>query len=391
MSQRRNQDVKGRSLENPILLSPPTVGQLEREYLLRAFESGWIAPLGPEINAFEAELSTVTGAAHVVALSSGTAALHLALILLGVQRGDEVLVQSLTFAATANAVHYTGARPVFVDSDPTTWTMDANLVADHLERQAKVGRLPTAVVAVDIYGQCADYDALMEVCAPFAVPVVSDAAESLGATYKGRPAGGLTDLGVLSFNGNKMITTSGGGALTTSSEAWCARAKHLATQAREPAEHYEHREVGYNYRLSNLLAALGRAQLVRLEEFVATRQAIRRTYAELLGPLPGVRLMPEASYGQSNAWLTVITIDPEMTGTSAQQLRKELAASDIESRPIWKPMHMQPAHADCTALGGEVVSDLFRTGLCLPSAPTLREADQSRVLEVLSRCLRRAG
>jgi len=359
--------------------------RVEREYLLRAFESGWVAPLGPDVDAFEVELREATGAEHVVALSSGTAALHLALLLAGVERGDDVLVQSLTFVATANAVHYTGARPVFVDSDPATWTIDVDLVAQHLERSSRSGLLPAAVVAVDIYGQCADYDALAAVCAPFDVPLISDAAEALGSSYKDRPAGGLTDLGVLSFNGNKMISTGGGGALTTSSAGDAARAKHLATQAKEAAPHYEHREVGYNYRLSNLSAALGRAQLTRLDDLVARRRAIRAGYSEALSPLAGIQLMPEAPYGRGNAWLTVITVDPDAAGISAEQLRLELAAHDIESRPLWKPMHLQPLHSDHPVLGGSVAEGLFHTGLCLPSAPSLSASDQTRVIDALCR------
>lgn len=374
-----------------ILLSPPTMTALEREYLLRAFESGWVAPVGPDVDAFEAELCAATGAEHVVALSSGTAALHLALLLAGVERGDDVLVQSLTFVATANAVHYTGARPVFVDSDPATWTIDVDLVAQHLEQTSRSGSLPAAVVAVDIYGQCADYDALAAVCAPFGVPLVSDAAEALGSSYKDRRAGGVTDLGVLSFNGNKMISTGGGGALTTSSADDAARAKHLATQAKEAVSHYEHREVGYNYRLSNLSAALGRAQLTRLDDLVARRRAIRASYDEALSPLAGIRLMPEAPYGRGNAWLTVITVDPDAAGTSAEQLRLELAAHDIESRPIWKPMHLQPLHSSHLVLGGSVAEGLFHTGLCLPSAPSLSASDQARVIDALSRRLGQAA
>ena len=379
------------SAAKPILLSPPTVTEVERDYLLRSLGSGWIAPMGPDVDAFEAELCAATGAEHVVALSSGTAALHLALLLAGVTTGDEVLVQSLTFVATANAVHYTGARPVFVDSDPATWTIDVDLVAQHLERTSRSGALPAAVIAVDIYGQCADYDALEAVCSPFGVPVVSDAAEALGSHYKWRRAGGLTDLGVLSFNGNKMITTGGGGALTTASADDAARAKHLATQARETAPHYEHTEVGYNYRLSNLSAALGRAQLTRLDDLVSRRRAIRAGYEEALAPMAGVRVMPEAPYGRGNAWLTVITVDPEEAGVTAEQLRTDLAAHDIESRPIWKPMHMQPLHSDHAVLGGGIVEDLFRTGLCLPSAPSLSAEDQGRVVDALCQRVRRAA
>ena len=374
-------------MNDRILLSPPTVGELEKEFLLRAFESGWVAPLGPDVDAFEAELSAVTGAPHVIALSSGTAALHLALLLLGAGPGKHVLLQSLTFAATANAVHYTGARPVFVDSDPHTWTIDVGLVQDHLREAAARGALPAAVVAVDIYGQCADYDALLEVCAPYAVPVLADAAEALGASYKGRPAGSLTSLGVLSFNGNKIITTSGGGALTTSDADYAARAKYLATQAKVSAAHYEHREIGYNYRLSNLLAALGRAQLQRLDDFVARRRAVRERYREALGGCAGVALMPESLYGDSNAWLTVITVDPAVSGSTPESLRLALEGEGVESRPVWKPMHLQPMHEGCSVLGGAVAEGIFRSGLCLPSSPMLSAGQQERVLDGLLRAL----
>lgn len=374
-----------------ILLSPPTVGEREKQYLLRAFESGWVAPLGPDVDAFEAELAAVTGAANVVALSSGTAALHLALLMSGAKEGRDVLVQSLTFAATANAVRYTGARPIFVDSDPDTWTIDVGLVRQHLVEAAERDALPAAVVAVDIYGQCADYDSLIEACAPYGVPVLADAAEALGADYKGRPAGSLTDLGVLSFNGNKMITTSGGGALTAADPEHAARAKYLATQAKVPAPHYEHLEIGYNYRLSNLLAALGRAQLESLGDFVARRRAVRERYRQAFSGCRGVALMPEADYGRSNAWLTVITVDPSAAATTSEALRLALAAADVESRPVWKPMHLQPVHADCSVLGGDVVSTIFETGLCLPSAPTLSESQQDRVIGVLLSELRQAA
>lgn len=367
-----------------ILLSPPTVGSGEREALLRAFDSGWIAPQGPEVDAFEIELRAVTDAGRVVALSSGTAALHLALLLSGVTADDHVLVQSLTFAATANAVHYIGARPVFIDSAPDTWTIDPSLVASYL---ASCSKLPGAVVAVDIFGQCADYDALAQVCAPYGVPLISDAAEALGATYKGRCAGGLTDFGVLSFNGNKIISTSGGGALTTRDPDMAARATHLATQARMPAAHYEHDEVGYNYRLSNLLAALGRAQLARLPQFVAHRRALRAGYAKALTDCPGVALMPEATYGESNAWLSVLTVDPAVAGTTASDLRLALDEANIESRPIWKPMHLQPLHAMQEIVGGEVSAQLFAQGLCLPSGSSLCAADHERVIDTIRRAL----
>ena len=370
--------------EPRILLSAPSVGPREREYLLRAFDSGWIAPLGPEVDGFESELAEVVDGGAVVALSSGTAALHLALLLAGVTDQDDVLVQSLTFAATANAVRYTGARPVFVDSAPGTWTVDVSLVADYLEGCAGSGRrMPKAIIAVDIFGQCADYDELVRVCDPYGVAIIEDAAEALGSTYRGRPAGSLAPLGVLSFNGNKVITTSGGGALVTRDPVVAARAKHLATQAREPAAHYEHVEVGYNYRLSNLLAAVGRAQLERLPEFVKKRQAIRAGYATALAGVPGVQLMPEADYGVSNCWLSVLTVDPRATGTTAENVRVALDEAGIESRPIWKPMHLQPVFADYPCLGGSVVQGLFSSGLCLPSGAGLGDAELARVGEAL--------
>jgi len=374
-----------------IYLSPPNVGALEREYLLSAFDSGWVAPTGPDVDAFERELARAAGTAEAVALSSGTAALHLALLLAGVRPGGTVLVQSLTFAATANAVHYTGARPVFVDSCPTTWTIDPDLVADRLATAARRGDLPAAVIPVDVFGQCADYDALNAVCARYGVPVIEDAAEALGATYRGRPAGGLAELGILSFNGNKIITTGGGGALLTDSAERAARARHLATQAREPAVHYEHREIGYNYRLSNLSAALGRAQLARLPELVRRRQEIRAAYTTFLSGVPGIELMPEAPYGASNGWLTVVQVDPARCGLTAAELVSALAAADIEARPVWKPMHLQPAYAGCEVLDTGCATRLFERGLCLPSGSGMSDADVERVIDVLARALSRSS
>jgi dTDP-4-amino-4,6-dideoxygalactose transaminase len=370
-----------------IYLSPPDTGALEREYLLRAFDSGWVAPIGPDIDAFERELAAAAGTAEAVALSSGTAALHLALLVAGVRPGQSVLVQSLTFAATANAVRYAGARPVFVDSSEATWTMDPALVDEWLARAALIGDLPAAVIPVDIFGQCADYDALQAICSRYGVPIIEDAAEALGASYRGRPAGGLADLGVFSFNGNKIITTSGGGALVTNSAEQARRVRHLATQAREPAAHYEHREIGYNYRLSNLCAALGRAQLARLPELVRRRREIRAGYASFFAGVPGVELMPEAPYGASNAWLSVILVDPVRCGVSADELRLALAAANIEARPIWKPMHLQPAHAACQAVGGAVAARLFERGLCLPSGSRMSDADTDRVIDVLAQAI----
>lgn len=369
-----------------IFLSPPDVGPRERALLLDAFDSNWIAPLGPHVDGFERELAACVGTRDAAAVSSGTAGLHLALLLLGVQAGDEVLTASFTFAATANAISYTGAQPVFVDSDSATWQMDPELLATDLDARAASGRLPAAVVVVDLYGRCADYDRIVATCHRYSVPVVEDAAEALGATYRGRPAGSLADLGVFSFNGNKILTTSGGGMLVGDDEALIARARHLATQARDPAPHYEHSVTGYNYRLSNLLAAVGRAQLESLDDKVAARRAINTRYRAALGAMPGLAFMPEADYGRGNGWLTCLTIDQEAFGASAEQVRLALAEADIEARPVWKPMHLQPLFCQAPMVGGQVSEDVFAHGLCLPSGSSLRGLEQDEVIAIVSDC-----
>lgn len=367
-----------------ILLSPPDVGPAEREALLRAFDSGWIAPAGPELDGFEAELAAATDRAHAVALSSGTAALHLALIAAGIGPGDEVLVPTLTFVATANAVVYTGATPVFVDVDPATWTIDVNLVAELLDERRRTGRsAPAAVIPVDLYGQCADLAALLTLCAEHGVRVISDAAESLGARHAGRPAGAYGWVAALSFNGNKTITTSGGGALVTDDAEVAAHVRKLATQAREPVLHYEHTEVGFNYRLSNLLAALGRAQLASLDAKVARRREINTTYRAALADRPGVEVLRAGPGNEPSWWLTCVTIDAEVAGTDRDALIGALAASGVESRPVWKPMHLQPVFADAPRVGGDHAARLFADGICLPSGSSLSADDQQLVLEVL--------
>jgi len=362
-----------------IYLSPPHLGGEELELLTDAVESNWIAPLGPHVDAFEREFARVIDIPHAAALSSGTAALHLAMKLLGVERGDEVLCPTLTFAATANAICYEGAGPVFLDADRRSWTLDPELLREELAACAARGRLPRAVVGVDLYGQCADYDSILPICAEYGVPVVEDAAEALGATCAGRPAGSFGEMAIFSFNGNKIITTSGGGMLVSRDERHVERARHLATQAREPAAHYEHAEVGYNYRLSNLLAAVGRAQLRVLEERVRARRRNFERYRELLGDLPGLELMPEAPWGRSTRWLTCLTIDPELFGSDREAVRVALEAEDVEARPVWKPMHLQPAFKEARARGGGVAEDLFAQGLCLPSGSALTDADLERV------------
>ena len=366
--------------ESRIWLSPPDVGELERKLLLEAFDSNWVAPVGPDLDAFEAQVAEIVGVRHAVALSSGTAALHLALVAAGVRTGDTVLVPSFTFAATANAVMYLGARPVFLDSTAESWNVDPALVVDELKRRCAKGRPPRAVIAVDMYGQCADYEPLVDACDRYGVALIEDAAEALGATYRGRPAGSFGLAGVLSFNGNKIITTGGGGMLVTDDDRVAARSRHLATQAREPLPHYEHRSVGYNYRLSNLLAAVGRGQLQRLESMIAARRETGRYYRAALGDLPGVTFMPIASYGEANSWLTCLLIDADRFGASRDRVLDRLAAHDIEARPTWKPMHLQPVFRDCVMRGGEVCADLFRRGLCLPSGSALTEHDRERVV-----------
>ena len=364
-----------------IYLSPPHLSGHERELVAEAFDSNWIAPLGPMVDAFERELAQAVEVGHAAALSSGTAALHLALRLLGVGAGDEVLCPTLTFAGTAFPVVYEGARPVFLDVHPETWTLDPALLAEELERRARAGRPAAAVVTVDLYGQSADQAPILAACADHGVPVVEDAAEALGASYRGRSVGGFGRFGVFSFNGNKVLTTSGGGALVSDDGEAIARARKLASQAREPVVHYEHRELGFNYRLSNLLAAVGRGQLRVLGERVAARRRTFERYREALADLPGIGFMPEAGYGRSSRWLTCVTIDPAAAGVDREAVRLALEAADVEARPLWKPMHLQPVFAGCEAVGGAVAEGLFERGLCLPSGSSLTDADRERVVE----------
>jgi dTDP-4-amino-4,6-dideoxygalactose transaminase len=367
-----------------VFLSPPDVGDEERRMLLEAFDSNWIAPIGPDIDAFEREIAERTGVAHAVALSSGTAALHLALLLAGVERGDEVLVPSFTFIASAAAVTYVGAHPVFVDCSADSWNLDPALVEEFLTERAAADRLPSAVITVDLYGETADYGALEALCRRFEVPLIEDSAEALGASYQGRAAGSFGVAGIFSFNGNKIITTSGGGMLVTQSSHFAERARHLATQAREPLPHYEHTTVGYNFRLSNLLAALGRAQLRGLDRRMECRQRIDIAYTAGLSDVPGITFMPRTEAGTSNFWLTCIQIDPEIFGADREAVRLALEAHDIESRPTWKPLHLQPAFAGVGLVGPGRCADIFSRGLCLPTGSALSPADQSRVIEIVT-------
>lgn len=363
-----------------IHLSPPDVGDLEKKYVLDALDSGWVAPLGPHVDAFEAELAAFTGTAHAVALSSGTAALHLALLGVGVRPGDDVVVASMTFGATAFAVTYVGARPVFVDSERASWNLDPDLLADLLGRRAAAGRLPSAVVAVDVFGQLADYDSIVRICSEHGVPLIEDAAEALGATHSSGAAGSFGSAAVFSFNGNKIMTTSGGGMLVTSSEELASRARYLATQARQPTPWYEHEDIGFNYRMSNILAALGRAQLERLPSMIEHRNGLRQLYRTELAPL-GVDVVADAPWTTGNSWLSVAVFADDVTPV---RVRERLAREGIESRPVWKPMHRQPVFASAESVLNGASDELFARGLCLPSGSSLSVDDAKLVAALVA-------
>jgi len=367
---------------NRIYLSPPHVFGDEQALVADAFATNWIAPLGPHVDAFEREFQDVVCVPHAAALSSGTAALHLALELLGVGPGDHVLCASLTFSASANPILYQRATPVFVDCD-RSWTVEPGLVEEALRSLHAEGKKVGAVIAVDLYGQCADYDPIRGACGKYGVPLVEDAAEALGATYKGTPSGGFGRLGIFSFNGNKIITTSGGGMLVSHEGALVERARFLATQARDPAPHYEHSHVGYNYRMSNVLAAIGRGQLRTLSERVVIRRRIFGRYAQGLQDLPGIEFMPEAPYGHATRWLTCLTIDAARFGADRETVRLALEAENIEARPAWKPMHLQPVFAGARVFGGAMSERIFRDGLCLPSGSSLSDQAQDRIISIV--------
>ena len=364
-------------------LSPPHMSGREMQYIQEAFDSNWIAPLGPNVTAFEEEFAVKVGAKHALALSAGTAAIHLALIHLGVGPGDEVIVSTLTFAASANPVVYLGAKPVFVDSERTSWNMDPDLLAEILARKARQGRLPKAVILVHLYGQTADIDRILAICNEYDIPLIEDAAEALGARYKGRSPGIFGRAGIFSFNGNKIITTSGGGMLVSDDAELIAHARKLATQARDPAPHYQHSEIGYNYRMSNVLAGIGRGQLQVLDDRVRRKREIFESYRRALGDLPGIDFMPEAPWGLHTRWLTVIIVDPDRFGATREDIRLALEAENIESRPLWKPMHLQPVFRNCEYIGRGVAEDLFARGLCLPSGTAMVASDIDRVVSII--------
>ena len=364
-----------------IYLSPTHMGEKEKAYLTEAFDSNWIAPLGPQVNEFENEMAKYLGMKHTAALSSGTSALHLALKILGVKEGDKVLCPSLTFSASANVILYERAQPIFIDSDPNTWVVDLNAL-----EKAIVDHRPKAFISVDLYGQGCDYDVIMALCKKHNVLLIEDSAEALGSDYKHKKCGSFGEMGIFSFNGNKIITTSSGGMLVSSNEDYVKKARFLATQAREPVLHYEHKELGYNYRMSNLLAAVGRGQLEVLDERVAKRNSIFNRYEKALSHVDGLNFMEEANYGKSNRWLTALTVDKEAVGISKSKIIDFLGKESIESRPVWKPMHMQPLYKRfeyCKSGRQDISGKLFENGLCLPSGSNLSEQDQNRIIDII--------
>jgi pyridoxal phosphate-dependent aminotransferase EpsN len=356
----------------------------EQKYINDAFETNWIAPLGPNVDQFEKELARYVGVNESVAVSSGTAAIHLALSLLKVNKGDKVFCSSFTFIASANPIIYQGAEPIFIDSEPETWNMSPQALERAFQDAVKEGQLPKAVIVVNLYGQSAKMDEILAICAHYDVPIIEDAAESLGSLYKGKPSGTFGKFGVYSFNGNKIITTSGGGMLVSNEVESLHKARFLATQARDQAPHYQHSELGYNYRLSNILAGIGRAQLEILEERVVARRRIFERYYEELAHLPGINFMPELAQTRSNRWLTALTIDEKASGVSVQQLLEVLVAENIEARPVWKPLHLQPVFYGMKYYSHHnkqsISEQLFTKGICLPSGSNMNEEDQMRVI-----------
>lgn len=375
-----------------IWLSLAQMGGEEQSFIKEAFDTNWVVPLGPNVNGFEQDLKHyhALDKQEVVALSAGTAALHLGLIMLGVERDDEVICQSFTFSASANPITYQGAKPVFVDSEPDTWNMDPALLREAIEdRIQKTGRKPKAIIPVHLYGMPAKMDEIIAIAQKYEIPILEDAAEAIGSEYKGKKCGTLGTYGALSFNGNKMITTSGGGALICPNREAADRVTFYATQAREQAPHYQHEKIGYNYRLSNICAGIGRGQMQVLDEHIARRRAIHGLYSQELGSISGIEVQQNPStHFNSNFWLTTILIDPKQTGFDREQLRLRLEEENIESRPLWKPMHLQPVFASYPYYGGSVAERLFERGLCLPSGSGLSDDEISRVIEVIKSFIR---
>lgn len=373
-----------------IWLSSPHMGGDEIKFVQEAFDTNWVSPVGPHIAAFEEVLASYIGLEHAAALSSGTAAIHLALIILGVERGDEVLCSSFTFSGTCNPIVYQGATPVFIDSEARTWNMDPDLLEEAIaDRIQKTGKKPKAVIVVHLYGMPAQMDRIMNICRAHEIPVIEDAAEALGSSLHGQKLGTFGDLSILSFNGNKIITTSGGGALLSNNQAWIQKARFLATQARDPAPHYEHTHIGYNYRLSNIGAGIGRGQMNVLPERIIQRRAVFEYYQSRLGAIQGITFLNEPPGYFSNRWLTTLLVDPSQTGITREDIRIMLDGENVESRPLWKPMHRQPVFAQYSSYTSGVSDSLFESGLCLPSGSNLSLDDLQRVTQLVLKQIRR--
>ncbi len=355
----------------------------EQKRIAEVFETNFIAPVGPHLAMFEERFAEYVGVEHALAVVSGTAAIHLALRYLGLRPGDEVICSTFTFCASANPIIYEGAKPVFLDSDWTSWNMDPNLLADELKAAAASGRLPKAILVVDILGQCADLAAIQALAGRYDIPVIEDAAEALGGTYRGRSAGSTSWCGTFSFNGNKIITTSGGGMLCSNDPQLVEQARFFSTQAREPLPYYQHETYGYNYRMSNVLAAIGIAQLEVLDERVQARKDLFHYYRRELADLPGISFMPIAEFGEPNYWLSSFLVDPTAFGATCEDLRQALEAENIEARRVWQPLHRQPVFANCRCRGGAVADQIFAQGLCLPSGSAMTSADRRRVTDAV--------
>ncbi len=372
---------------NRIYLSPPHMSGYEMGYIREAFEQNWIAPLGPNVNAFEKSLAKYCNIKYVAALSSGTAAIHLALIMLGVRPQDEVIASTFTFSATINPIMYLGATPVLIDSEPETWNMCPELLEKAIKDRLSKKKKPKAIIPVHLYGMPANMDAIMDIANSYEIPVIEDAAEALGSRYKNIPLGAYGIMGVLSFNGNKIITTSGGGALISSDKAFISRARFLATQARDPAPHYQHSQVGYNYRMSNVLAGIGRGQVKVIDQRVAQKRKNFESYKALMQDLKGISFIDEPNVDYySNRWLTTVLIDPAKSETDRKEVQKTLEKENIETRPLWKPMHLQPVCSEYPAFLNGVSEQLFAQGLCLPSGSALTQEDKQRIVEIIRKC-----
>ena len=372
-------------MSKKLWLSPPHMGGEELKYVHEAFDTNWVAPLGPNVDGFEKEMCEYLGAKYAAALISGTAAIHLSLIMLDVKAGDEVICQSMTFSASANPIFYQQAVPVFIDSEADTWNMDPGLLEEAVKDRIRLGKKPKAVIVVHLYGQPAKMDEIISVCNRYEIPLIEDAAESLGSEYKGKKSGAFSKFGILSFNGNKIITTSGGGMLISDDKEIINKARFLSTQARDDAPHYEHSHIGYNYRMSNVLAGIGRGQLKVLDKRVAQKRKIFDYYKSKLGNLPGIRFQPQPPDTFSNKWLTAITINKNLSGTDRERIRIAFEKDNIDSRPLWKPMHLQPVFKSAPNYTNGVSEKLFKDGLCLPSGTNISESDLERICNIISR------